>query len=127
MRTAKNQRARRTKDQTIEALPLPPEGPRSKPKIPYTKEGRDAQLIAATFDLAERQIADGTVSAQVMTHFLKLGSKLAELELERIKHETVLLTAKTEALKSGKQYEELLNNGLAAWSKYANRNFKDDG
>lgn len=89
-----------------------------------TPEHREAQIIAATFELAERQIADGTVSSQVMTHFLKQGTILAKLELERLRQENLLLAAKTESIKSSKRYEELVANGLEALMKYGRSNFR---
>jgi len=96
-------------------------------KIPITKkrqaasmteEGREKQLIALTISLAEKQIRAGTASSQVMTHFLKLGSTMESLEKEKLKKENLLLEAKTEAIKSGKNSELLFANALEAMSIY---------
>lgn len=83
-----------------------------------TVEARENQLISLAADLAERQLADGTASAQVITHFLKLGTMKAKLEMEKIKHENDLLEAKTEALQSAKRIEELYLEALNAMRKY---------
>ena len=47
-------------------------GRRGRPAI--TPEERENQLISKAVDLAERQLEDGTATAQVITHYLKLGS-----------------------------------------------------
>lgn len=81
-------------------------------------EGRERQLIALTIALAEKQTREGTVSSQVMTHFLKLGSTLASLEQEKLKKENLLLEAKTKAIASQKNSEALFANALEAMSIY---------
>jgi hypothetical protein len=91
--------------------------PRGKPA--YTPEDRDNQLIARAVDLAERQLIDGTASAQVMTHYLKQASPRERLELQRLRQENALLEAKVEQLKSAKRVEELYENALNAMRAYA--------
>lgn len=49
-----------------------------------TPEARENQLIALAVDLAEKQLANGTASAQVINHYLKLGSSREKLEQLRI-------------------------------------------
>jgi len=39
-----------------------------------TPDERENQLIDSAVDLAEQQLLSGDASAQVITHFLKLGS-----------------------------------------------------
>lgn len=84
-----------------------------------TLEAREHQLVALAVDLAERQIADGTASAQVITHFLKLGTSREQLEQEKLRRENEVLAAKAEAYKSGKRVEELYSNALSAMREYA--------
>lgn len=94
---------------------------KSKPTIPppaRTPEARENQLIQAAVDLAEKQLSMGTASAQVITHYLKLGSTKERLEKEKLKHENELLIAKTEALQSSKRVEELYANALNAMRSY---------
>lgn len=81
-------------------------------------EDRENQLIARAVDLAEQQLIDGTASSQVITHYLKLGSTRERLEKERLQEENELLRAKTEALKSSKNIEELFTNAIDAMRKY---------
>lgn len=84
-----------------------------------TPEGRENQLVAAAYDLAERQLREGTASSQVITHYLKLGSSRERLEQERLERENELLTAKVEAMASAKKVEELYAQALDAMRSYA--------
>lgn len=84
-----------------------------------TPEAREQQLIAAAVDRAEQQLLDGTASAQVITHYLKLGSTRERLEQERLKHENQLTAAKIDAMASQKEIEKLYGQALAAMSAYS--------
>lgn len=90
--------------------------PRRRPAT--TPEGRENQLVSMAVDLAEDQIRSGTASAQVITHFLKLGSSREKLEQKRVELENELLSAKTEAMASAKRVEELYTNALNAMRGY---------
>lgn len=91
-----------------------------------TPESREAQLIARAVDLAEKQLIEGTASSQVITHFLKLGTSRAELEREKLKHENMLLQAKTEALQSQKRVEELYADAIRAMRNYSGNGDPDE-
>jgi predicted ribosome quality control (RQC) complex YloA/Tae2 family protein len=69
-------------------------------------------------DLAERQILEGTASAQVITHFLKLASTREKLEQQRLKNENALLEAKRETMASSGRIEELYEQALLAMRSY---------
>lgn len=84
-----------------------------------TPEQRENQLINAAFDLAERQIQEGTASSQVITHYLKLGSSREKLEQRRLEGENSLIKAKIEAMESAKRVEELYGQALDAMRRYA--------
>jgi hypothetical protein len=84
-----------------------------------TPEARENQLVSMAVDLAEQQLLDGTASAQVISHFLKLGSSRERLEQQRIQHENELLKIKTEAIASQARTEELYMNALNAMRSYA--------
>lgn len=83
-----------------------------------TPEARENQLISLAVDLAEQQLSDGTASAQVITHYLKLGTTRANLEKEKLERENELLRAKTESLQSQKHIEELYSNAIKAMRSY---------
>ncbi len=100
--------------------------PHAKPKRPpaTTPEGRENQLISLAFTLAEKQLSEGTASAQVVTHYLKLGTTRERLEQEKLARENKLLEARSESLASGKRVEELYSKALKAMRGYAGY---DDG
>jgi hypothetical protein len=84
-----------------------------------TPEARENQLVAAAVDLAEKQLREGTASAQVITHYLKLGSTRERLEQARLEKENDLLDARREALESAAKVEELYRTALDAMRSYA--------
>lgn len=99
-------------------------GHKLRPAI--TPEEREKQLISKAVDLAEKQLEEGTATAQVITHYLKLGSTREKLEQQRLENENVLLTAKAEQLESQKRIEELYAEALDAMRSYSGEdNTKD--
>lgn len=83
-----------------------------------TPEARENQMIALATDLAEQQLRDGTASAQVISHYLKLGSTKEKLERQRLEKEVELITAKTESIQSAKRSEELFEKAVEAMKSY---------
>lgn len=92
-----------------------------------TPEARENQLISAAYDLAEKQILEGTASSQVITHFLKLGSTKERVEKEILERQKELITAKTEALQSAKRIEELYTDAIKAMRMYSGHGSDNDG
>lgn len=90
-----------------------------------TPEAREAQIVSFAMDLAEKQLTDGTASAQVITHFLKLGTTRELMERERLARENELLEAKVEALASAKRVEELYEDALNAMKEYSGRSIDE--
>lgn len=84
-----------------------------------TSEGRDNQLISLAMDLAERQMREGTASAQVISHYLKMGSPREKLEQERLRKENELLREKVDQLASAKRMEELYEKAIDAMRTYS--------
>ena len=95
----------------------PSRRPRRRPAT--TPEGRENQLVSLAYDLAEKQLIDGTASSQVITQFLKLGTTRESLELERIRGENRLLETKAEAVESGKRVEQLYDDAIKAMRQYS--------
>lgn len=83
-----------------------------------TPEEREQQLIVAAENLAERQLKSGEASAQVITHYLKLGSSRERLEQARLTNEVALLDTKREMLESEKRTETLIADALHAMRTY---------
>lgn len=90
-----------------------------------SEEGREAQLVSLAIDLAERQLAEGTASSQVMTHYLKLGSTREKLEQERLRQENELLRAKVESYATAKNVEVLYAEALNAMRTYSGQDTRD--
>lgn len=80
---------------------------------------REQQLISLAVDLVEQRLMNGTASSQEVTHFLKLGSERAKLEMKKLEEEKKLLEAKTEAIQSAQKVEELYLNALSAMKQYS--------
>ena len=82
-------------------------------------ENREQQIIGRAYDLAEKQIMDGTASSQIITHFLKAGSTKERLELERLRTENELLQAKIKDLESKDNSESIYQAALDAMRRYS--------
>lgn len=98
---------------------------RRRRKPATTPEERENQLIAGAMTLAESQIEEGSVSAQVLTHFLRLGTEKYKLEREKLEADTRLSIAKVEATEISKRLEEKYDQALEALRSYTGH--VDDG
>lgn len=106
---------------------LPEEAPAPKRRPATTLDARENQMIALSVDLAEKQLREGTASAQVITHFLRLGTSRERLEQEKLKKENELLQSRAEAIASGKRVEEVYGQALDAMRSYAGQDpMKDE-
>lgn len=90
---------------------------RLRPAI--TPEARENQLIALAIDQAEKQLLEGTASAQVLCHFLKLATTKERLEKEIMEKQKELLEAKTDQIQSTRRSEELYERAIAAMRRYS--------
>ncbi len=95
------------------------EEPARKVRPALTPEARENQMISLAVDLAERQLMDGTASAQVITHYLKLATQKEKIEQQILEKQKDLIMAKTESLQSAKRIEELYKNALEAMRNYS--------
>jgi hypothetical protein len=84
-----------------------------------TLEGREQELTNHAYDLAERQILDGTASSQVVTHFLKMGSTRELVEQERLRGQIEVDRVKAEQLESQKRIETMYVEALEAMRSYS--------
>ena len=95
------------------------ESPPKKQRPALSPEAEENRMIALAVKAAEKQLMDGTASAQVICHYLKLASTKERLEQEKTQRELELLEAKTEALKSQKRMEELFSEAIEAMKGYS--------
>jgi predicted lipid-binding transport protein (Tim44 family) len=84
-----------------------------------TPDGRENQLIAMAYDLAERQLLDGTASAQVITQFLKAGSARDRLERTKIQGDIELTKAKIQQIANVEKITELYTQAISSMRNYA--------
>src|SRR3954462_15334924 len=84
-----------------------------------TPEAREDDLAALAYNLAEEQIREGTASSQVVTHFLKAGSRRERMEQMRMEHEIELMQVKKVQLEGQKRVEELYVSALEAMRSYS--------
>jgi hypothetical protein len=90
-----------------------------------TLEGREQEMVSLAVNLAERQLKEGTASAQVISHYLKLGSTREILEQQKMERENELLRARVEQLASSQRTELLYDEAIKAMRRYAGQ--EDDG
>lgn len=91
-----------------------------------TSQARENRNIALAIALAEKQLQEGTASAQVITHYLKLATTRERIEMEILQEQKALLQAKTENLQSQKRTEELYRNALDAMRIYSGGGHGED-
>lgn len=89
-------------------------------------ESREGQMVSLAMDRAEEQLRDGTASSQIITHFLKLGTSMAELEREKLRKENLLTEAKVRKIDSERSSEELLTKAIAAFGIYSGQDDSED-
>lgn len=85
---------------------------------PTSPEARENQLIAKAVDLAEKQLSEGTASAMVITHYLKMSSPKERLEREKLQIENEHLKAKIARLESDRHIEQLYADAMVAFRQY---------
>lgn len=91
-----------------------------------TLEGREDQLIAAAYDLAEKRISRGDASAQEVVHFLRAGSRQNQLQLDKLTNENEVLKTRVKEMEGRKSQEDLLKRALAAFRGYSGQDAIDD-
>ena len=99
----------------------------TKRRAAMSPEARENQMISLAVDVAEQQMLKGTASSQVITHFLKLGSRKEQLEREKLENENELLRTRIKALESSEKSEEMYAKVLRAIKEYSGREDIDDG
>lgn len=90
-----------------------------------TPEGRENQLIALAMNLAEKQLTAGTASAQVIAHYIKLGSSRERLEQERLIRENEFMQAKIDSMAQQGRMEELYAAAIDAMKTYSGQSRKN--
>lgn len=84
-----------------------------------TPEARENQLMDLAVDLAEKQLSEGTASAMLITHYVRMASQKARLEQEKLQKEIEFLRAKTDAYEADRKSDEKYDRALRAFSMYS--------
>lgn len=98
--------------------------PKLRPAL--TPESRENQMAALAMDLVEQRLRDGTASSQETTHFLKLVSSRAKVELKRLELENELVAAKTKAIADAQEIKVLYEEALKAMRRYGGHGEEDE-
>lgn len=91
-----------------------------------TPEARENQLVALAYDLAEKQLMDGTISTGVHTALIKAGSTRERLEKEKLSRENTMLKARIDELESAQKTEDFHREVLDSLRMYQGRDIEDD-
>ena len=89
-------------------------------------EVREQQMISLAVDVAEEQLRNGTVSAQVLSHYLKLATVREKLEREKLRGENALLEARAKAMSSSEHIEQMYKEALDAMRTYSGQEVVED-
>lgn len=90
-----------------------------KMRPPLTPEAEENQMISLAVDLARKQLQDGTASSQVITHYLKLGTTLAKLEIKKAEADLELAKAKAKSIENSGTSEKIYEEALKAFRGYS--------
>ena len=92
-----------------------------KPIPPRSEEEEQKLACGLAMDLAIKWMQEGTAPAQVVTHFLKVGSLKEQAELEKTRHEIELLQAKKKAIEMDAEQDKKYEEVIRAISSYAGK------
>lgn len=81
-------------------------------------EARERQLVSLAVDLAEKQLREGTASAAVMTHYLKMAGRRETLEREILEKQSRLMEAKASNLNKDDDQTKIAKEAIDALSTY---------
>ena len=90
-----------------------------------TPEARESQLINLAVDEAERRLRNGTASSQIITMLLHLATTKAQLEMEKLRAEVEVSSAKIKEMESRGSSKELYEKAIAAFRSYSGQNVDD--
>ena len=91
-----------------------------------TPEAEENQCIALAMNLVKKRLEEGTASSQETTHFLKLGSTIAQLQKEKLKAENELIAAKKEQINNTQRESEMYEEALNAFRRYSGQGDVDE-
>jgi hypothetical protein len=81
-------------------------------------EDQESKLIALAFSQAQKELEQQTASSQVVTHFLRLGSQRAKIELQKLTLENQLLEEKIISERRAQDLSDSVQQVIAALKSY---------
>lgn len=90
----------------------------NKKKFIQDPDAYQTYLISLAQDEAERRIKDGSAPASLLIHYLKLGTKQSQIELEKMELEKELIKVKTENYKAAISLEDVCRDAIEAITSY---------
>ena len=91
-----------------------------------TPEGMESYLVNLAMQRAAEMLENGNAPAQIISHFLKLGTEKAKYEREKLKADTQLAISKANLVESQQKSEEVAAKALAAFKRYAGFGDQDE-
>lgn len=81
-------------------------------------DDQESKLISLAFSQAQKELEEQSASSQVVTHFLRLGSQRAKIELQKLVLENQLLEEKIISERSAQDLSESVQEVIAALKSY---------
>lgn len=103
-----------------------PSLPKRKMKAAESIEELEDQMFSMAYELAKKQMQEGTISSQNLNFFLKLGSSRERLEREILEKQKEQIEAKTDNLRSTASSNELYEKAIEAMSRYSGNPIEAD-
>lgn len=98
--------------------------PKRRPAL--SPDAREQQMIGYAMDLVEKRLLDGSASSQETTHFLKLATAKARMEMEILQEQKKLIAAKTDELAQRKESKAMFEAAIKAMRTYSGMGDVDD-
>lgn len=92
---------------------------KSTSRATMSAEAYENRLINKAYKAVEKRIDSGEATAAELVHFLRQGSIREQMELEKLKKENALLTAKAESIASQKEVKALYADAINAFRRYS--------
>lgn len=102
--------------------------PKSRRRPPAsTPQARENEMIALAVDAAERMMQGDNPPAQIVTHYLKLGSSTEKLNQMKTEAELELMQKKVEIMDAHERIEALYSGAIEAMRSYRGEDPNDHG
>jgi malate synthase len=90
-----------------------------KLREPLTMEEYENQMVMLAYESAKKKLESGRATSQLETHFLKIGTARAALEMEKLRADVELTKEKIRSESEGKRVEEAVQKAVDALTTYS--------